>query len=490
MRDLFLWQGWKTAALVVGCSSLVWMGDPTWAQLSDISTYWGAQYIAGLNERQIISGFPDGTFRPNESITRAQFAVIVTKAFGLDTNVPVRPFADPIPSWAAPSIGAAAAAGLVSGFPDGTFRPNEVLTRAQAITVLTRAATNGKLLEDPGQIEAILAGFADGDRVPNFARAPIATALQEGLLVLYPDPTRLNAQAVATRGEVAALTYQALAKVGRVPSLDPPVGAAIPRPGIPTELLAQVTPTPEPLATPDIPVEPLVETLPAAPEVRTFFAREELGSVKPGDTLTVYLLGSPGAQASFSIPGIAYNLPLQETRPGQYEGSYTFRSQDRALEAPVFARLERDGLVTLVQLPDKTITIGQVTDTTFPTISDLAPPNGAVTDNPRPSISARFQDDQGIDLNSFTLLVNNVDVTAQAQLSRTGFTYTPAEPLPTDRPTLIAVQIADPSGNTALQQWSFQVRATQLTPTPTPTPTPEPTPTPSPQAGGEPSPSP
>ncbi|MFS8885659.1 hypothetical protein [Synechococcus sp. H70.2] len=206
--------------------------------------------------------------------------------------------------------------------------------------------------------------------------------------------------------------------------------------------------------------------------------------------MTVYLLGSPGAQASFSIPGIAYNLPLQETRPGQYEGSYTFRSQDRALEAPVFARLERDGLVTLVQLPDKTITIGQVTDTTFPTISDLAPPNGAVTDNPRPSISARFQDDQGIDLNSFTLLVNNVDVTAQAQLSRTGFTYTPAEPLPTDRPTLIAVQIADPSGNTALQQWSFQVRVTQLTPTPTPTPTPEPTPTPSPQAGGEPSPSP
>lgn len=129
MRKLSLWQGWKTAALVISCSSLAWLGDPAWAQLSDISTYWGAQYIAGLNERQIIGGFPDGTFRPNESITRAQFAVIVTKAFGLDTNVPVRSFADPIPSWAAPSIGAAAAAGFVSGFPDGTFRPNDVLMR-------------------------------------------------------------------------------------------------------------------------------------------------------------------------------------------------------------------------------------------------------------------------------------------------------------------------------------------------------------------------
>ena len=142
--------------------------------------------------------------------------------------------------------------------------------------------------------------------------------------------------------------------------------------------------------------------------------------------------------------------------------------------------MERDGLVTLVQLPDKTITIGRVTDTTFPTISELAPPNGSLTDNPRPSISARFQDDQGIDLNSFTLLVNNVDVTAQAQLTRTGFAYTPAEPLPTDRPTLIAVQIADTSGNTTIQQWSFQVQAAQPTATPTPTPTPTPTATPTP----------
>ncbi len=490
--EFFLWQSWKAAALMASWGSWLLVADPVGAQLSDISTYWGAQYIAGLNERQIIGGFPDGTFRPNESITRAQFAVIVTKAFGLDTNVPVRPFADPIPSWAAPSIGAAAAAGFVSGFPDGTFRPNDVLTRAQAITVLTRAATNGRLLEDPGQIEAILSGFTDANLVPNFARAPIATAVQEGLLVLYPDPSRLNAQAVATRGEVAALTYQALAKVGRVPNLDPPAGAVIAGPGIRTELLAEVTPTPEPLATPEIPVEPLVETLPAAPEVRTFFAREELGSVKPGDTLTVYLLGSPGAQASFSIPGIAYNLPLQETRPGQYEGSYTFRSQDRALEAPVFARLERDGLVTLVQLPDKTITIGRVTDTTFPTISNLAPPNGAVTDNPRPTISARFQDDQGIDLNSFILLVNNVDVTAQAQLTRTSFAYTPAEPLPTDRPTLVAVQIADTSGNTAIQQWSFQVQVAQPTPTSTPeaTPTATATPTPTPEPVVEPLPSP
>ncbi|MEN9212219.1 MAG: S-layer homology domain-containing protein [Thermostichus sp. DG02_4_bins_136] len=492
MREFSLWHGWKTAALVMSCGSLALVGDPAWGQLSDISTYWGAQYITGLYERQVIGGFPDGTFRPNESVTRAQFAVIVTKAFGLDTNVPSRPFADPIPSWAAPAIGAAAAAGLVSGFPDGTFRPNDVLTRAQAITVLTKAATNGNFIQDANQIDQILSGFTDAGLVPNFARAPIATAVQESLLVLYPSPVQLNAQAVATRGEVAALTYQALAKVGRVPNLDPPVGAAIPGPGISTELIAEVTPTPEPLATPDIPIEPLVETLPTAPEVTTFFTREELGSVNPGDTFTVFLLGSPGAQGSFSIPGIAYNIPLRETRPGQYEGSYTFRSQDQASGVPVFARLERGGLVTLVQLPDRTISIGRVTDTTFPTISELTPANGATVDNPRPVISARFQDDQGIDLNSFTLLVNNVDVTAQAQLTQTSFSYTPTEPLPSDQPTLVALQISDTSGNTAIQQWSFRVQPAAATPTPTPTPaaTPTPTPTPTPEATATPTPTP
>ncbi|MFS8810848.1 hypothetical protein NW814_10000 [Synechococcus sp. R65.1] len=65
------------------------------------------------------------------------------------------------------------------GSMDGTFRPNDVPSRAQAITVLTCAATDGKLLEDPGQIDAILAGFEDANLVPNFAPAPIATAVQE-----------------------------------------------------------------------------------------------------------------------------------------------------------------------------------------------------------------------------------------------------------------------------------------------------------------------
>ncbi|MEN9251748.1 MAG: S-layer homology domain-containing protein, partial [Thermostichales cyanobacterium BF3_bins_165] len=65
------------------------------ARLTDIGGYWAAPYIQQLADQQILGGFPDGTFRPNDSVTRAQFAAIITRAFGLDTNVPPRQFSDP-----------------------------------------------------------------------------------------------------------------------------------------------------------------------------------------------------------------------------------------------------------------------------------------------------------------------------------------------------------------------------------------------------------
>lgn len=200
---------------------------PAAVQFSDIQSYWAAQYIVRLAERGIISGFPDGTFSPDEEVTRAQFASIVANAFGLSTDVTPPPFQDPLPSWAASAISASTSAGFISGFPDGTFRPNEVLTRAQAITILTKAATSEVVA--PDQVERILAHYRDADRIPQFARQPIATATQKGLLVLYPLSDQIDPNAIASRGDVSALTYQALAKVNRVPPLPPPVGATIPK---------------------------------------------------------------------------------------------------------------------------------------------------------------------------------------------------------------------------------------------------------------------
>ena len=454
--------GGGTIALVMSWSSA------GLAQLIDIGGYWAAPYIQQLAEQQILGGFPDGTFRPNDSVTRAQFAAIITKAFGLDTNVPPRQFRDPIPGWAAPAINAAAAAGFISGFPDGTFRPNESLTRAQAMTVLTRAAGVAPL--DPSQVEPILAIYSDNATIPNFARASVAAATQAGLIVLYPNPSLINAARVASRGEVAALTQLALSKAGRLPALAVPPGAVIP--GSPSTLPIEPLPVPTP---------PLEAPL-TPPQIRDFLTRTDLNALRPGSTLDVILLGTPGSRASFSITGVTDGIPMTETRPGQYEGSYTIRSQDRAAAAVIEGRLEANGLVTITQLP-QTVRLGIPQDTNFPTIRAFTPANQATVANRQPTISAQFQDDQGIDLNSFNLLINNQNVTNQAQISRQGFTYTPARPLPANRPISVRVQIADTSGNTSFAEWSFSVTdpvpAASPSPTPLP-PTPVPTPPPAP----------
>ncbi len=485
-----IWRQWsfllKSSLVIVAETSIVYLSSPALAQLSDVDTYWASSYIRSLADQGVIGGFPDGTFRPNDQLTRAQFAAIVTKGFGLDTNVAAPRFSDAIPTWAAPSIGAAAAAGFISGFPDGTFRPNDVLTRAQAITVLTKAATSGFV--EPSQVDQLLSVYQDQGSIPSFARPAVATATQEGLLVLYPDPRFVNAAAVATRGEVAALAYQALAEVGRVPPLAPPPGATVPRGSLPPQSPDQPTET----LVPEAPVE----TLAPAPTINSVLTRNELGQVQPGDTVTVFMQGTPGATASFSILGVENNVPMQETRPGQYEGSFTFRTQDRASQARIVAQLEQTGLVSSQVLEGKTVSIGQVTDNVFPSISNLSPGRNASVPESQPLISANFTDNQGIDLNSFRLVVNNVDVTQQAQLSQTAFRYQPDQPLTAGRRTFVRTQIGDINGNVTLESWTFTVvggaeNGTELTqptaapasPTPTSTPAPAtptvaPTPTP------------
>ncbi len=97
-------------------------------------------YITYLNQLGIIKGFPDGNYHPGEGLTRAQAAVVIVKAAGLETSaVTTNSFKDlPTSHWAAGYINASAAAGYITGFPDGSFHPEESLTRAQGISLIMR----------------------------------------------------------------------------------------------------------------------------------------------------------------------------------------------------------------------------------------------------------------------------------------------------------------------------------------------------------------
>ena len=186
------------------------------AAAPDTKGHWAQKYIAVLQNRNVIGGFPDGSFKPDKGITRAQFAAIAQKALDLPPAGREANFNDlPKKHWAYKAVSAVSEAGLVTGFPDGTFRPEDKITRAQALVILAKALQNEK------RDDAALKRYKDTDKVPTWAIPSVSKAAGAGIIVNYPDPYKMRPDDLATRAEVAALTYQTMARLGKdLPHLD------------------------------------------------------------------------------------------------------------------------------------------------------------------------------------------------------------------------------------------------------------------------------
>ena len=128
-----------------------------WAQENDFSdvaeTDWFNNAVSTLANAQLINGYPDGSYRPNANITRAEFATIAIRFF-LDEDVEIEEnnLSDVKGHWAEANINLAYALELINGYPDGTFRPDQKITRAEAMAivnrVLKRAPEKDHLLKD------------------------------------------------------------------------------------------------------------------------------------------------------------------------------------------------------------------------------------------------------------------------------------------------------------------------------------------------------
>ena len=174
------------------------------------ANYWAKAYIEALASQNIIAGFPDGTFKPNDPVTRAQFATIVTKALTPPTKRTAIKFKDVASNfWANAAIQSAYQSEFVSGYPDGTFKPQQKIPRVQALVSLA----NGLGLTASNQ--NVLSFYTDAAQIPNYAIAPVAAATARQLVINYPTAKQLNPNREATRAEVAAFVYQALVNAGR-----------------------------------------------------------------------------------------------------------------------------------------------------------------------------------------------------------------------------------------------------------------------------------
>jgi S-layer homology domain len=183
---------------------------------SDVSSsYWASSFIQELSNRGVIKGFTDGTFRPNDVVTRAQFASMVS---GFDTaNVRNAVSFPDVPSsfWANSAIRTAYQKGFMSGYPNGTFSPNQQIPRAQALVSLA----NGLGYTANGNVDSILNYYGDASSIPDYARTSIAAATTKSMVVNYPTVTQLNPNQSMTRAEAAALIYQALQSQNKVPAI-------------------------------------------------------------------------------------------------------------------------------------------------------------------------------------------------------------------------------------------------------------------------------
>jgi parallel beta-helix repeat protein len=183
----------------------------------DIQGHWAQAYIEALAGIDVIAGFPDGTFRPGESVTRAQFAAIIAKAFSPTPQKAASDFVDVSRNfWAYQVIQTAYRGEFLSGYPGRVFRPDERIPKVQ---VLVSLASGLKLRSED---TSVLSVYTDAAQIPNYALSAVAGATTKELVVNYPTLSQLNPNQNASRAEVAAFVYQALVNAGRVQPIPSP----------------------------------------------------------------------------------------------------------------------------------------------------------------------------------------------------------------------------------------------------------------------------
>ncbi|MEW6423828.1 MAG: Ig-like domain-containing protein [Bacillota bacterium] len=181
----------------------------------DMAGHWAEETVNRLAEMGLVAGYPDGTFRPEKPLTRAEGAALLVRAIkappatGRDLQVLSRKMADAadIPSWAQEAAAAALREGLIKGLPHGDalfFAAGHPVTRAELAVILARALKKRESQPAPGRL-----WFTDAGSIPRWAAEDLAAAAGAGFIKGYPDGTLRPAHPV-TRAEAAAVVKRFL----------------------------------------------------------------------------------------------------------------------------------------------------------------------------------------------------------------------------------------------------------------------------------------
>lgn len=182
------------------------------ARFTDTASSWASGPIQSLGDRMIVSGYPDGRFRPEAQVTRAELVSILSKALGSNAEAVISANYTDVAgkAWYASDLAALERAGIVTGYGDGTFKGEKAVTREEAVVMLMRVmAYIGSGTESGNGGASALTGFADQDEIGAYARTAVSAAERLELIRGYDDQTFRPAASI-TRAEAASMIYRML----------------------------------------------------------------------------------------------------------------------------------------------------------------------------------------------------------------------------------------------------------------------------------------
>jgi N-acetylmuramoyl-L-alanine amidase len=182
---------------------------------ADVKGHWSQSYVELLASKLVVDGVTDSSFEPDRNISRAEFAALVVRSLGLGQGTYNGGFADVTSdAWYAGVVGAAAAAGIIDGYEDGTFRPDQQISREELAAMVVRAmkAAGVSTELEADQQAALLAKYSDASRIV-WAQKEIAAAIDSGLIEGMTDST-IGSDLQATRAQSATMLKRFLGKAG------------------------------------------------------------------------------------------------------------------------------------------------------------------------------------------------------------------------------------------------------------------------------------
>ncbi|WP_159881444.1 YDG domain-containing protein [Paenibacillus puerhi] len=179
--------------------------------MEDVESHWSKIDVNDMASRMIVNGYDDKRFKPDDAITRAEFAAILVKAMALRPSGSQPDFDDvKAGAWYVEAVSAAHEYGIISGYDDGSFKPERTITREEAMAMIAKAMRITKLdtVISESDIHNRLAGFKDNGEVSEWAKAFVALCIRLG--IVQGDDTGLSAKESISRAETAAIVRRML----------------------------------------------------------------------------------------------------------------------------------------------------------------------------------------------------------------------------------------------------------------------------------------